>query len=115
MLWGQPQLDPDLKQQHLQDPRKWYEESYKHYSLKIIAFILNNLQANGKCSQEHEERCAANIIKKRARYIAFWDLYSVRMGRKHEEEDLRRKHKPTTKLPPIPRAKLLLLAAKPPH
>jgi hypothetical protein len=49
------------------------------------------------------------------RYIVFWDLYSVRMGRKHEEEDLRRKHKPTTKPPPIPRAKLPLLPAKPPH
>ncbi|KAJ7853839.1 hypothetical protein B0H14DRAFT_2580228 [Mycena olivaceomarginata] len=128
---GRPRLDTDLKQQHLQDSRKRYEERNVEMRREAakLPFILNNLQANGRAlrprttshglstamtaaassarhrdrkrSQEREERRTANAVKKRAR--------------KHEEEDLRRKHKPTTKPPPIPRAKLPLLPAKPPH
>ncbi|KAJ7747906.1 hypothetical protein DFH07DRAFT_962326 [Mycena maculata] len=129
---GRPRLDPEIKEQSLQESRKRYEESkFKplrnrekrreeaklRMQRKRAAIAASdwrtkreyhdNAAANSaryrdrKFAQEREERSVANAVKKRAR--------------KCEEQDLRRKHKPTAKPLPIPRAKLPLLPAKLPH
>ncbi|KAJ7803420.1 hypothetical protein B0H14DRAFT_2613364 [Mycena olivaceomarginata] len=87
---GRPRLDTDLKQQHLQDSRKRYEErnvemrreaansqTGEHCGLGLLHTVeyRNDAAASSarhrdrKRSQEREERRTANAVKKRASLI----------------------------------------------
>ncbi|KAJ7724935.1 hypothetical protein DFH07DRAFT_783144 [Mycena maculata] len=123
---GRPRLDPEIKEQRLQESRKRYEqknldkrrEGAKLRMQRKRATIAasdwrtkfeyhNNAAANSanyrerRRIQEIEERRATSAMKKRAR--------------KREEEDVRRKHNPAAKPQPISNAKFLPPPAKPPH
>ncbi|KAJ7839847.1 hypothetical protein B0H14DRAFT_3697277 [Mycena olivaceomarginata] len=141
---GRPRLDPDLKQQHLQDSRKRYEERnverrreaaklrmqrYDHALISPNSF--HSEQSTSKRASvaasdyftrlEYRNDAAASSARYRDRKRSQEreERHAAnavkKRARKREEEDIRRKHKPTTKPPPIPRAKPPLLPAKPPH